>query len=227
MDTENNDLIHEEEESKITEKKTNKSKILSMILNIVLVFTTLFLLLRISLLIFFTNIYVTGPSMYPNLKEGEAGYTRKIFNYDSIDRFDIVVINAERFASEDAHWVKRVIALPGETIAYELDEVNHKGILKINGKIVEENFIKGYDGMTKDEITYLTGKINERKLANDEYFVMGDNRGRSSDSRSPRVGHISQDEIFGLGIIITGECSNLDGGTCGPIDYKGIRIEGW
>ena len=209
-----------------TENKP-KHKKLSKLINILLVVAALLLIVRISILIFFTSIYVTGPSMYPNLKQGEAGYTIKIFSYSSIDRFDIVVIDAERFAAQDSHWVKRVIALPGETISYERDEVNHKGILKINGKVVEENFIKGYEDLSKDDITYLTGNIAERKLAEDEYFVMGDNRGRSSDSRNPSVGHIKEKEIFGLGIIITGECSELEGGTCGPINHKGFRVEGW
>ena len=202
-------------------------KVLSIVINVFLILAIILLLVRISILIFFTNIYVTGPSMYPNLKQGEAGYTRKIFSYNSIDRFDIVVIDAERFSSEDSHWVKRVIALPGETISYEIDEQNHKGVLKINGKVIEEDFIKGYDKLSKNDITYLTGTISERKLADDEYFVMGDNRGRSSDSRNPRVGHINKKEILGLGIIITGECSSLENGTCGPIDHNTFRIEGW
>lgn len=214
------------EEVQVVETKKSK-KLLSIVINVFLILAIILLLVRISILIFFTNIYVTGPSMYPNLKQGEAGYTRKIFSYNSIDRFDIVVIDAERFSSEDSHWVKRVIALPGETISYEIDEQNHKGVLKINGKVIEEDFIKGYDNLSKNDITYLTGTISERKLADDEYFVMGDNRGRSSDSRNPRVGHINKKEILGLGIIITGECSSLENGTCGPIDHNTFRIEGW
>lgn len=214
------------EEIQVVEPKKSK-KVLSIVINVFLILAIILLLVRISILIFFTNIYVTGPSMYPNLKQGEAGYTRKIFSYNSIDRFDIVVIDAERFSSEDSHWVKRVIALPGETISYEIDEQNHKGVLKINGKVIEEDFIKGYDNLSKNDITYLTGTISERKLADDEYFVMGDNRGRSSDSRNPRVGHINKKEILGLGIIITGECSSLENGTCGPIDHNAFRIEEW
>ena len=214
------------EEVQVVEPKKSK-KVLSIVINVFLILAIILLLVRISILIFFTNIYVTGPSMYPNLKQGEAGYTRKIFSYNSIDRFDIVVIDAERFSIEDSHWVKRVIALPGETISYEIDEQNHKGVLKINGKVIEEDFIKGYDKLSKNDITYLTGTISERKLADDEYFVMGDNRGRSSDSRNPRVGHINKKEILGLGIIITGECSSLENGTCGPIDHNTFRIEGW
>lgn len=214
------------EEVQVVEPKKSK-KVLSIVINVFLILAIILLLVRISILIFFTNIYVTGPSMYPNLKQGEAGYTRKIFSYNSIDRFDIVVIDAERFSSEDSHWVKRVIALPGETISYVIDEQNHKGVLKINGKVIEEDFIKGYDKLSKNDITYLTGTISERKLADDEYFVMGDNRGRSSDSRNPRVGHINKKEILGLGIIITGECSSLENGTCGPINHNTFRIEGW
>ncbi len=221
METENKNV----EQTNVGEKR---KKIYSILLNIVLIFAIIILIVRLSILVFLTNIYVTGPSMYPTLEQGETGYTRKIFNYSSVDRFDIIVINAERFAGKDAHWVKRVIALPGETISYEIDEINKKGVLIINGRIVEEDFIKGYDDLSKDDITYATGNISERKLANDEYFVMGDNRGHSTDSRVEKVGHIKKEEIFGVGIIITGRCSELNtSGTCGTVKNTNIRIEGW
>ena len=46
-------------------------------------------------------------------------------------------------------------------------------------------------------------------------------------SWQPSVGPINEKEILGVGIIITGECSDIAGGTCGSINHKGIRIEGW
>lgn len=210
-----------------TSKKNRKKKWLSIFLNVVLISSIVLLIARISILIIFTNIYVTGPSMYPTLTQKDSGYTRKIISHKSIDRFDIVVVDASRFASKDSHWVKRVIALPGETISYELDEINKRGILKINGKVLEEKFIKGYGEYSKDNITYATGYIAERTLGKDEYFVMGDNRGHSTDSRSTLVGHIKEKEIFGVGIIITGRCGSIENNTCTNIKHTGFKIVGW
>jgi len=217
----------ENENQENTSKKNRKKKFLSIFINVILISSIVLLLARISMLIFFTNIYVTGPSMYPTLTQKDSGYTRKIISHKSIDRFDIIVIDASRFASTDSHWVKRVIALPGETISYELDEINKKGILKINGKIIEEKFIKGYGEYSKNNITYATGEIPERTLGKDEYFVMGDNRGHSTDSRSSLVGHIKEKEIFGVGIIITGRCGSIENNTCTNIKHTGIKIVGW
>lgn len=216
-----------EEEKQEENKKTNWQKIISIALNVVLVISITFFVIRLSMLILLTNIYVTGPSMYPSLKPGQAGYTRKIYDHDCIERFDVVVINAERFAPKDSHWVKRVIGLPGETISYKIDETSKTGTLYINGKAVKENFLKGYDDLTPQDITYATREIKERLLGDDEYFVMGDNRGHSTDSRSLVVGHIKEKEIIGVGIVIIGTCNDFTGKTCESVNYGKINFVGW
>ena len=89
------------------------------------------------------------------------------YRFNNIKRFDIVVINAERFASEDAHWVKRVIALPGETIAYELDELLkylalNKGIVLTRDKIMES--VWGFDFQGESRTVDMHIKTLRQKL---------------------------------------------------------------
>jgi len=118
-----------------------------------------------------TPIRVNGDSMNDTLINGEIMLLTK-FNKNKLNRFDIVVLDVD-----GEKYIKRVIGLPKEDIEYRDD------ILYINGKEMKDNF--GY-GETKDFKDY---------CAKDEYFVLGDNRGNSKDSRA--LGCISKDKIEG------------------------------
>lgn len=110
-----------------------------------------------------TPVRVSGSSMANTLKNGEILLLNKFeYRFSDIKRFDIVVVKAH-----EERIIKRVIGLPGETLKYE------NGILYINDKMIEENYL---DEVTKD-FTY------EGKIPDECYFVMGDNRGDSLDSR--------------------------------------------
>ena len=120
-----------------------------------------------------TPIIVQGESMVPTLKGGELMILKK---YDkSFNRFDVVVVNKN---VEGDNLIKRVIGLPGETIRYKN---NH---LYINDEIIEDIYAYGD-----------TGNFQELTLDDDEYFLMGDNREISLDSRS--LGVIKKNEIEG------------------------------
>lgn len=119
-----------------------------------------------------TPIKVDGNSMHPTLEGDEIMLLNKLGH---IDRFDIVVAKIEE---KDNNFIKRVIALPGETIEIKDNKIY------INGEILDEDF--GYG------ITY---NIDAITLGSDEYFLLGDNRIISLDSRS--FGPISKKEILG------------------------------
>lgn len=114
--------------------------------------------------IYSNYILISGNSMYPNLKDGEIVKISKVEEDTIINRFDIVIAEKE----EGYNIIKRVIGLPYETIEYK---DNH---LYINGQITTEDFIDTY--LIKTEDFSIT-------LKNDEYFLLGDNREYSTDSR--------------------------------------------
>lgn len=120
-----------------------------------------------------TPIRVNGTSMYPTLKQNEIMILNKIGLKSGIDRFDIVVVK-----TDNNRIIKRVIGLPGESVMYE------DGKLYINGKYVEDSYSLSE---TKD--------FDNIFLKEDEYFVLGDNREVSKDSRM--IGPVKKEQILG------------------------------
>ncbi|OZU90487.1 signal peptidase I [Virgibacillus indicus] len=128
--------------------------------------------------IFATSI-VEGESMDPTLEDGERVIFNKIvYLLDEPDRGDIVIIKRPF-----KNYVKRVIALPGETI-----EINGSE-LYINGEKYQQTFLN-------EEAEERTGNFGPIQVPEDSYFVMGDNRAISKDSRNG-LGFIKEDEIIG------------------------------
>ena len=121
-----------------------------------------------------TPVRVTGSSMDPTLKDGDLMLLYKFSQ--KIERNDIVVIDTD---SSEGYIIKRVIALPNETVEYT------NGNMYINGKKVSDNYA---DGETED--------FPKIELGKNEYFVMGDNRVWSKDSRI--IGPINKEDIVGI-----------------------------
>ncbi|MEG1731765.1 MAG: signal peptidase I [Longicatena sp.] len=140
---------------------------------------------------------VSGDSMNPTIKNGEYVFINIIASYTTeIQRFDVVV--ARNYKNDDL-WVKRVIGLPGETIAYKDDA------LYVNNKKMEEPFLnKDYIKNVKEQenIKLFTNDFNSRKLEKDEYLLMGDNRLHSLDSRSESVGPFKREQIIAKGMFV-------------------------
>lgn len=146
----------------------------------------LFVLCAVYLVIHFVGqrTQVQGSSMEPKLSSGDNLIVDKIsYRFHDPERFDIVVFPFRY--EENTFYIKRVIGLPGETI-----RIDEEGNILINGEILKEEYGKETirnPGRAYEEIT----------LADDEYFLMGDNRNNSTDSRDPSVGNVRRDEIIG------------------------------
>ena len=125
-----------------------------------------------------TPVRVDGASMDSTLNNGDILILNKLDK--SYKRFDIVVINYEK-----SKLVKRIIGLPGEKIDYKDNN------LYINGEIIDDVSVSRTGDFTLKEL------YNIEKIPPGYYFVMGDNRGNSSDSRDYRIGLIKKSDIVG------------------------------
>lgn len=140
-----------------------------------------------------TPVKVNGSSMSPTLENGDFMILYKLTKRTKgINRFDIVVIK-----TDSGKLIKRVIGLPGDTIKYSIetnDDGEEVGVLYINGEVVEETFIDGKvtSATCKSDWTICTDEII---VPEGEYYVMGDNRGNSKDSRM--IGTVDEDSILG------------------------------
>lgn len=129
---------------------------------------------------------VDGQSMEPTLHHNDNLIVEKLsYRFSAPERFDIIVFPFQH--QENVYFIKRVIGLPGETVRIDLE-----GNIYINGEILSESY-------GKEVISpYMIGRASEEiVLGEDEYFVMGDNRNDSTDSRSNLVGNVKKSQIVG------------------------------
>lgn len=126
---------------------------------------------------------VIGDSMNPTLEDGENLITDKItYRFKDPKRFDIIVFPQK--ANTSKLLIKRIIGMPGETVEIK------DGRVYINGYELNETYgneVMNDGGLASDAIT----------LGPDEYFVLGDNRNNSQDSRFASVGNIQRSDIIG------------------------------
>ncbi len=126
---------------------------------------------------------VSGHSMETTLSDGDNLIVDKIsYRFRDPERFEIIVFPFQY--EEHTYYIKRIIGLPGETVQV-ID-----GYVYINGEMLDENYgleVMDDPGIAAEPIT----------LGEDEYFVLGDNRNHSSDSRDPSVGVLHRDDIMG------------------------------
>ncbi|WP_369900704.1 signal peptidase I [Bacillus manliponensis] len=139
---------------------------------------------------FFSTYIVEGKSMMPTLQDGNMLVVNKVsYQVSDLRRLDVIVFHAN--GNDD--YVKRVIGLPGEHIAYRDDK------LYINGKAVAEPYLEEYKKAMNGHL--LTGDFTLEEVTGEEVipdgyiFVLGDNRLGSWDSR--HFGFVKIDEIVG------------------------------
>jgi len=127
--------------------------------------------------------YVSGSSMENTLSDGDNLIVDKLtYRFSDPKRFDIIVFPYKY--EEKTYFIKRIIGLPGETIQVT------DGKIYINGEVLNESYgreVLKSGGIAETPIT----------LGDDEYFVMGDNRNDSMDSRDPSVGVLHKSDLVG------------------------------
>lgn len=164
---------------KIKKEKNQKIKKQDNPLKDLIVYGSIILAIILIRTFVVTPVRVNGESMYPTLNNKEIMLLNKWeYKTNKIKRFDIVVVN-----TNGKKIIKRVIGLPGETLKYE------NGILYIDGQETKEPYLKE---TTED---FNIKDLGYTKIPSDCYFVLGDNRDNSKDSRV--IGCVKKSEIKG------------------------------
>lgn len=133
--------------------------------------------------LFFEKARVYGHSMEPVLKDGQTVLVDKLaYRLGEPERFDVIVFRDRR--EEGRYYMKRIAGLPGETVQIA------DGRVTIDGVLLEEP-------SEREEIRDARRASEPVVLGQAEYFVLGDNRNGSSDSRDSDIGNVSAEQIIG------------------------------
>ena len=133
---------------------------------------------------------VSGESMSNTLHSGDTLWIDKLeYEFGSPKRYDVVVFPYGD--DEDTFYIKRIIGLPGETVYIDED-----GNIFINDELLESD-VYGRETIASDKRGVAADEI---ALGDDEYFVLGDNRNNSRDSRVADVGNIHKKDIIGRAV---------------------------
>ena len=171
-------------ENSVNEKKRGEGikEVISFVLYIAIVFLLTYLLIHYV----GQRTEVSGSSMESTLSDGDNLIVDKIsYRFRDPERFDIIVF-PYRY-EEKTYYIKRIIGLPGETV-----RIDENGNIYINGEVLSESY--GREVIDADKLGRAAQEIT---LGEDEYFVLGDNRNASSDSRVEDVGNIRREDIIG------------------------------
>ncbi len=132
------------------------------------------------------RVEVQGESMENTLDNGDHLIVDKLtYHFKEPQRFDIIVFPIQY--EPNTYYIKRIIGLPGETVSIGTD-----GSIYVNGELLRESY--GREIIAPENLGRAAGQVI---LGPDEYFVMGDNRNNSTDSRMEAVGNIHRQDIIG------------------------------
>lgn len=165
-------------------KKEKEGGILSTLLGWILYILVIIGLTYLIITYVGQRTRVSGDSMNPTLQDGDNLIVDKIsYRFRDPERYDIIVFPFKH--EENTFYIKRIIGLPGETIQVV------DGYVYIDGELLESD-IYGAEVMRAANIA-----AEPITLGEDEYFVLGDNRNHSSDSRDPSVGVLTREDLLG------------------------------
>lgn len=207
MSAKSNDKTNETLKRKKRVGKDEEKTLMDDILDFIKVFAISAIVILLFVNFIAHPVTVVGHSMDPTLAEGEYGLTSVIsMAFNEPKRGDIVIVNMENEEGQTERWVKRIIGLPGETIEAR------DGVVYIDGEPLDESSYlsqetidetlakyKAEHGVDYGPFTFDFGPVT---LSEDQYWVMGDNRPYSKDSRYPTVGPVSKDSLFGQGMFV-------------------------
>ncbi|MBY0156528.1 MULTISPECIES: signal peptidase I [Cytobacillus] len=168
----------------------NKHEIVSWLKSLLIAFG-IAMVIRVFL---FSPYYVEGASMDPTLHDEEKIFVNK---FEELDRGDIVIIKGE-----EKNYVKRLIGFPGDELEMKDDH------LYINGKQWDEDYLSENRKEAEGIVNKLTGDFGPLTVPEDHYFVMGDNRLVSLDSRNG-LGYIEKERIIGVSEFVWYPFSNV------------------
>lgn len=181
--SEENKISAEEEVVEAVSASESKSSVSKTVVDLISIIATSIVAIMVVFTFLFRIVGVSGPSMMNTLMDGDWLIVSAFVTEP--ERGDIVIITQPNAFHEPI--VKRVIAVEGDTIDIDFDTAT----VSINGKVINEPYLG--TPTTNDERAWeypLT-------LKEGQVFVMGDNRERSSDSRSPDIGLIDENYILG------------------------------
>lgn len=157
------------------EKKTRKERLLIEAVDLLRLVIIILILAYLIPSFIIRPETIVGESMEPTLHDEEKGVSNIFASLTfGIKRFDVVAIKVPESGDQ---WVKRVIGLPGETVSFK------NGELYIDGTLMQQPFLEEQFELNGRIVSTHTSDFTYRVLADDEYFVMGDNRNNSLDSR--------------------------------------------
>lgn len=170
-------------ENDIDESQKSRGGKIKSTIGEILIYAAIFILCLFLVPKFICCKYtVEGKSMISTLENGQQLIGEKVsYVFTAPKRFDVVVVQPYE-GQEDNYYVKRVIGLPGETIEIK------GSVLLVDGKVMNDPYIK--------EPMWETTKYGPVTLGKEEYFVMGDNRNYSIDSRDESIGPIPKDRFI-------------------------------
>ncbi len=180
--------------------RNKKNKILKEAFSTAVYFLIVFAVAAFILKFVGQRSVVDGESMTNTLFDGESVWVNKFrYRFTDPERFDIIVFPYE--LQKDTYFIKRIIGLPGETVYIDED-----GVIYINDEPLEESY--GREVILPENRGLASVKV---VVGENEYFVMGDNRNNSMDSRYPNVGNIDRDKIIGKAVFRLFPVSSMGG----------------